>query len=393
MLCPPPSRGGVLSKVKNASTLPKVYYGLHMAPGVAEYREPDAKPYRIFIDEDTIKNMDASFQGRPVYVEHVPEVDLTNIQAEADGYVVESFFNKCDGKHWAKFIIVSDRGHEAIRSGWKLSNAYMPKTFSSGGLWHGVEFDKKVESGEYEHLAIVPNPRYEESVILTPEQFKSYNEDKEIDLRRVANSKEKETGSMLNFFKKTKMENSTDLESMTVVLPKSKVEKTVAQVLNEMDDMYKKDQEKDPKAPAMANGDHHVMVGKEQMSVNDLVTKHLALKSALDGGEEQAEKDKAASDLTENDDETLGEKIGFPKENAESDADDKMIDKKKEEDKKQNASDVEAAALVKAAKAAKAANFEKIKNAREAALASKQDPMKVDLDKTARGKERYGSSN
>src|SRR5689334_328672 len=100
-------------KIENAKTLPKIYYGLHFLPGTAEYREPAKEPYRIFIGEEAIKNMNASFAGRPVYVHHVDEVNLDKIQ-EADGYVVESFYNKNDGKTWAKFIVVSDRAHEAI---------------------------------------------------------------------------------------------------------------------------------------------------------------------------------------------------------------------------------------------------------------------------------------
>lgn len=194
--------------INNSKTLPKVYYGLHMAPGVAEYKEPDSKPYRILIGEETIKNMDSTFQGRPVYVQHVDEVNLDKIQIEADGYVVESFFNSIDGKHWVKFIVVSDKGHEAIRNGWRLSNSYIPKRFSGGGLWHGVEYSKEIIDGEYDHLAIVQNPRYDESVILTPEQFKNYNGEKEIELKKIANAKNKETNKMkLNLFKKQKIEN------------------------------------------------------------------------------------------------------------------------------------------------------------------------------------------
>src|SRR4051812_29447530 len=105
--------------IKNAKTLPQVFYGLHMVPGVAEYNDPEREPYRILIGETTIKNMDPTFQGKPVYVDHVEEVNLENLQQEADGYVLESFYNKLDGKHWVKFIVVSDRGKEAIQKGWK----------------------------------------------------------------------------------------------------------------------------------------------------------------------------------------------------------------------------------------------------------------------------------
>lgn len=386
-----------MSVKKNATTLPQVYYGLHMVPGVAEYDEGES-PYRIFIGENAIKNMDSSFQGKPVYVHHVDEVNLEKIQEQADGYVIESFYNKADGKHWAKFIVVSDAGREAIRNGWKLSNAYIPKHFAGGGLWNGVEYLKEVTGGEYEHLAIVPNPRYGESVILTPEQFKNYNEEKEIELKKVANSNNKGAFTMLNFFKKSKVENTADFESMSVVLPKSKKEVTLATLVNEMDEHYKKDEGKDPKAPAMANGEHHVEVGGEKMSVNDLVSKHLSMKQEmedmkkakeenddgdmgddasmdnedLDGGEMEAQKDKKAADKTENEDLDGGEK--------EAQKDKKAADKT--ENKKKNELEAKRAEAKKRAEALKNAPFTVI-----------HDPIKVDLDKAARGKARYGSSN
>ena len=108
-------------KIKNASQLPKRFFGMHFSEGCAEYRESPTKSYKIFIDEKTIRNMNPTFEGRPVYVDHVDDVDLKNIQ-NADGYVVKSFYNKADGKHWVEFMAVSDRAHEAIRNGWKLSN-------------------------------------------------------------------------------------------------------------------------------------------------------------------------------------------------------------------------------------------------------------------------------
>ena len=61
-------------KVKNAKSLPEIYYGLHMVEGTAEYSEAGKEPYRIYIGETTIKNMNPTFQGKPVYVDHVDEV-------------------------------------------------------------------------------------------------------------------------------------------------------------------------------------------------------------------------------------------------------------------------------------------------------------------------------
>lgn len=358
-----------------------------MAPGVAEYREPKKEPYRVFIGEETIKNMDPSFAGRPVYVHHVDEVNLEEIEAEAEGYVVESFFNRADGKHWVKFIVISDEAKSAIKRGWKLSNAYVPKSLASGGLWHGVEYSKEIMNAEYEHLAIVPNPRYEESVILTPEQFKAYCGEKEQELKRLANSvNEKGETSMFNFFKKTKVENSADLGSTSVLLPKSKKEMTVLEALEAFDKHLN-----DIGMPEhMANTEHHVMVGEEKMKINDLVGKHMAMCQEL-----EAFKKKAAPDDDAAAQEDGGEPIAKKEEGMKNEEDDKKKKEKEEAEKMKNSADdkVKAKAAADAKAAEEKANFESLKNAASAAAkAAPVQTIHLSSDRVAAGKSRYGSN-
>ena len=360
--------------VKNAQSLPEVYYGLHFSEGLAEYAEAGRDPYRILINENTIKSMNPSFTGKPVYVDHVDEVNLENLQAEADGYVVDSFYNKSDGKCWVRFIVVSDRGKQAIRSGWKLSNAYIPKSFSGGGLWHGVQYEKEVTAGEYEHLAIVKNPRYEESMILTPEQFKQYNGEKEVELTRLANSKENKKMA-LKFWKRAKVENSADMEGLMIELPKSKKEMSLVDVISEFD-TFKNMQ-------GYASPDHMVKVGNDEMSVNDLVKKHMDMcnemeemkkpKAENDGeGEPGAE----VMDEKKNDDAEAGTKESGEKDVGDRGGD-KAMNKEDEEEKevKKNNSREKAAALKNAGPAV-SEPFAKIS---------------LSMDQVARGKARYGS--
>ncbi len=298
-------------KFENASQKPKLFYGLHMAPGLAEYQKLEGAE-RILIDERAIKNMDNTFSGCPVFVDHVDGVDLKNLEKNADGYVVRSFYNKSDGKHWVEFMAVSDKAHEAIKKGWRLSNAYIPKgTYGSGGTWHGLDYDKEILDGEYEHLAIVQNPRYDESVIFTPEEFKRYNSGKEIELERFANSKDKKGDkSMFKFFERKqvdKVENQGDLEKVLVILPKSGKEKTIEQVVNELDAIYNMN--------GYANPDHVVKVGENEMSVKELSEQYnemcIAKKNEEDAKKkaEEEEKEKAknknASDKKEDHFETL----------------------------------------------------------------------------------------
>ena len=423
------------STLKNAKQEPKIYYGMHFCPGVAEYRPPGKEPYRIMINEQTLRDMDKTFAGRPVFVQHVDDVNLETIQKDADGYVIESFYNESDGKHWCKFIVVSDRGHAAIQNGWGLSNAYIPEAFGPGGLWNGVEFQKEVMRGEFEHLAIVPDPRYE-AFILTPSQFKEYNENRLLELKKVANSKEKT--KMFDLFKKTKVDSS-DLGDAVVKLPKSGKEITIAQLINEADkdpadedkdkapfkadkagkadseaeekkQGRKEESEKEHEAPQMANMDHHVMDGDKSRPLHEIVSEHKEMRdcmsamgkymqkndSEMDGGEKDAEKVQPADLTKRNADEDGGEEEAAEQE--------KSADKTKRNDGDgPNLDPVKVAGFEKGFGGGSAPtpptsepvktnskHFEDLKTAPERAF---REPAPINLDQVERGKSRYGSNN
>ena len=250
-----------------------IYYGLHFYPGICQYQEGNEDPYRVFLPESTLRSMDPSFAGRPVFVLHVNEIetDLEQLRQEADGWVVESFYNEADGKHWAKFVVVSQKGKEAVGRGLKLSNCYVPTSLGPGGTWNGIDYKNEITAATYEHLAIVPNPRYEESIILTPDQFKKYNEDHFEELKKLKNSKN-ERKSMFSFWKREKVQNSADLDSMSVLLPKSNKEVMLAKLVNDADEHeMKKDEAK------MCRDNDLVEHKGEKMTVGELKAKHDAM--------------------------------------------------------------------------------------------------------------------
>lgn len=358
--------------IKNAKG--KIFYGLHFYSGVAQYSENGKEPYRVFLNEDTLRAMDPTFAGRPVFVLHVDgvEQDIDLLRSEADGWVIESFYNAHDGKHWCKFIVCSERGEKAVAQGMKLSNCYLPTKFGKGGLWNGVPYNKEVEGGEYEHLAIVPNPRYEESIILNPDEFKAYNEEKKLELSKIANQGEP---MKFKFFKRAKIENSVDLEDTMVELPKSKREVTLTTLINEMDEHESK-KPKEGEVP-MANEEHHVELGEgKKMSVKELKDCYNALvaEHSKDPGNESEIKD---SDDAGNDDEMQDSEDDKAKSEGDKDKA-KAMDKEKELDaeKKKNAKE----------------KAERLRNANRQAAepldgASSFDPF----EKVNRGKTRYGS--
>ena len=165
----------------------KTFYGRHFHPGVAQYSEHDN--LKIYVPEDTAKKMDETFSGKPVFVDH-QDVDPESF-SNADGYVARSFYEPLDGSHWAEFVVTTEKGLECIKKGYKLSNSYYRVKESGGGEHIAVPYQKKLVNGRYEHLAIVKSPRYEKSVIMTPEEFKEYRNKKQKELEKMQNSKPK----------------------------------------------------------------------------------------------------------------------------------------------------------------------------------------------------------
>lgn len=375
-----------------------VYYGMHFYPGVAEYAEPGKDPYRVFLNEDTIRSMDPTFAGRPIYVEHVDEVEsnIDELRKEADGWVIESFFNSADGKHWVKFISVSERAEKAIKAGMRLSNAYIPKSFGQGGMWNGVTYQKEITGGEFEHLAIVRNPRYEESVIMTPDQFKQYNEEKVIELKRLANGKDqKETKEMaFKLFKRQKVENSTDIEGMHVVLPKSGREVSITQLVNEMDEAEEKKKANDvPADPA-----HKVKLHDGSMcNVGELVEKHKAMADEL-----AALKAKKEDEIGLETEEVSPDVESAPEMENEDEADDadakkkaleiaEHEDKEMADAKKKNAKADNPKSDSDDAKKAAKEKADKLRNANTRHADEEVARVEFSDDMVSRGRSRYGS--
>lgn len=380
--------------------------------------------------------MDPSFAVKPVFVEHVDEVDpnIDTLRNEADGWVIKSFYNDADGKHWVEFIVVSERGERAIRNGMRLSNAYIPKSFKNGGLWNGITYDKQIVDAEYEHLAIVKNPRYEESVIMTPEEFKKYNESQVLELRRLENSK----GAKMkfSFFKKTKIENAIDPD-LQLVLPRSGKSISLSKLIN---DAYEKDQDpamgnkknKEEEKEADKNSGLADMTHKVKMkdgsycNVKELLDKHNKMCDEMDcmkkdsaekeldlkteESEVDAEGDLHNDDMEENDHEEEVETEEHKKEmnddeehpeDAVHDAEDPEEDKSAKKKALQLAEHEEKEIEEAKAKNKRKNSFkspeakaraERIRNAHLKAFATEDAPViELSADRVDRGKVRYGS--
>ena len=169
---------------------------------------------------------------------------------------------------------------------------------------------------------------------------------------------------MFKIFKKEKVENSADLEAMSVLLPESKKEVTVAEAINIADKFMN--------MHGYANGDHMVKVGDEEMSVNELGKKYCSMKKNM---EEEALRKKEEEEAVAN-----------KKKKNEDD------EKAKAEEEKKKLNEAEEARKAADEKALKEENdfLEKLANAGLPPQAD--DKNKVLVDGFAVGKQRYGSN-
>ena len=163
----------------------ELYFAKHIENGLAQYGDVN-----VLILDDVLNKMDESFSGCPLFIGH-RDYTITDCNDGAVGYVVKSFLNKNDGAHWAEILVTHPEGINAIRNGMRVSNSYIKSvTDKSEGKWHNIPYVEKVLEGHYEHLALVDNPRYENNVVLTPQQFEEYNQSKRSEAVLVVNSAE-----------------------------------------------------------------------------------------------------------------------------------------------------------------------------------------------------------
>ena len=321
-----------MTELNNAKEYPKFYYARHMKDGVCGYNNET-----ILIQDDTIKSMMKSFNGKPVYILHDERTDqerLEDIKTAPVGYVTESFYNEKDGWFWVKFMVIDDEGHEKINNGWSVSNAYIPKRVGNQGTKHNVPYDREFLDGDFTHLAIVPNPRYEHAQIFTPDEYKVYQDEKNQQLNELKNSKTEGTKGIIMKFFKTKKEEVSKVDADCFVEIKND-DGSISEVL--VGDMVKAIQNaKEEDEKETMNMDDEVSVGDEKMTLKELINKYQALCDE--------KKNECAEEEKENESEC------------------------KKDDEKQN-------------------HFEELKNAEKISYGK----MAIDLgmDKLARGKERY----
>ena len=107
------------------------------------------------------------FTGCPVVINHQNVTD-DNVKDVAVGDIFSVWFDNNDGYYWCNGIIRDKEAIKLINEGYSVSCQYLITEYSDntkGALHNGNPYDKVIENGKPEHLAIVNNPRYEGAII------------------------------------------------------------------------------------------------------------------------------------------------------------------------------------------------------------------------------------
>ena len=118
----------------------------------------------IYLSQEALNKAILSIKGRPVVIKH-QKVTPQNMEDHAVGYVSDCGFCSDDASFYCNFLVFDDEGKEVIAKDYSVSCAYIPKAFGKGGTWHNTPYDREVTELEFTHLALVPDPRYEDAKI------------------------------------------------------------------------------------------------------------------------------------------------------------------------------------------------------------------------------------
>jgi hypothetical protein len=146
--------------------LMKVGRGKHLEPGVVAYDNEDGSKTTYLLTREAIAAMRPTMKGIPLIgkaggFDHMKVNEADAKRGKYDGEVLESYDGP-EGWEHVLFQIRNKETAEKCADGYQLSCAYVPTDVEeTPGVWHNVPYDAVIKNGQFTHLAVVPNPRYE----------------------------------------------------------------------------------------------------------------------------------------------------------------------------------------------------------------------------------------
>lgn len=272
----------LIDRLKNSGDeWPTTFRANFIEPGLVYYQDLDMT---LLVRRPALDQMRASFRGRPVVNEAHRDVTgkafkATDPLEQADGIVVEAWNDASDGWDHAAFIVWDELTKRNCMNGYSVSCAYRVTNIdATPGIHHNIPYDGELISGEYTHLAIVRNPRYEGAKILANSEggimkiFKWFQKDKKVEIKSADGLLVDVKGTQVPLTALIEAHNSIEAKKAAVTPPAAK-----------------------PAAePVLVNADETVEVDGSPLKVSDLVNEYEA--------EEKEKKEKAEKDAKDAED-------------------------------------------------------------------------------------------
>ena len=279
---------------------PKRYRIEFIEPGICDYT--DDGQGKVFVSREALNRFRNTFLGKPVINED--HIDLSPDEAFkltekseslADG-IVYNVGLAPSGMDYADVFIWDLKTQDNIKSGYSASCMYAPEEIKKPGKWHNFLYDSEIIGGDYKHMAIVKNPRYERAKIYElPTELKNSIQD---NLEQIY----KEGGKM-DIFKifKNKLKNDAPEEKQKMNAEDSFIDVDGEKVsIADLIKCYQAEKAEDN----MLNEESEIQVGEEKIKGKDLADAYRkAKKNEIDAAEkkkkEEEEKANAAAEETE----------------------------------------------------------------------------------------------
>lgn len=131
-------------------------------PGIAHYSNLGD----VLITKETLDKFINSMVGCPVIINHQDITD-NNVDKERVGVISNVWYNPNDGWFYCDGVIWDKQAIDLIKNeGWNVSCAYSFKSDKKPVMYHGKQVDMEFTDGDFQHLAIVKVPRYENANIV-----------------------------------------------------------------------------------------------------------------------------------------------------------------------------------------------------------------------------------
>lgn len=130
--------------------------------GVAHYKDFGD----VLITKETLDKFINTMVGCPVIITH-KDIDDKNADKERVGVVSEVWYNQADGWYYCSGIIWNKKAIDLVKNqGWSVSCTYDFESDNQPKTHNGKKIDREFTNGEFLHLALVDNPRYERANIV-----------------------------------------------------------------------------------------------------------------------------------------------------------------------------------------------------------------------------------